>query len=342
MQTNTDSSSEPAPLGASRPPGRVVVGVDGSAGARAALVQALVEAARRGARLDVVTSSPMALPWTGVAPVVRAGHNDALVEMAARIRQLVDEVRSDPAVRGVPGAGSVEARVLPVLGAPAQVLVDSAVGAELLVVGSRGRGTVRSALLGSVALHCVTHAPCPTLVVRGAGAVPLPRAAEESTVVVGVDGSAESLAACRLAIEEAARRGSDVEVVAAYSPTDYWTDLYSFIGPSTAEVREQARERAGALVGTVRAKAVIPAGARAPQILVQPVDGAAPDVLVERSRTAGLVVVGSRGHGSVRGLLLGSVALHVAMHAACPVLVVRPAAPASADEDAETAALAHG
>jgi nucleotide-binding universal stress UspA family protein len=72
---------------------------------------------------------------------------------------------------------------------------------------------------------------------------------------------------------------------------------------------------------------------------VQPVVGAASGVLVERSRTASLVAVGSRGRGSVRGLLLGSVALHVAMHAACPVLVVRPAAPASVHEEAATATL---
>ena len=126
MQTHTDSPPEPVPLGADGPRRRVVVGVDGSVGARA-----------------------------------------ALVGMAARIRELLTEVRSDPAVRGVPGAGAVDAQVLAVQGAAAQVLVDAAGGAELLVVGSRGRGAVRSALLGSVALHCVTHAPCPVLVVHG-------------------------------------------------------------------------------------------------------------------------------------------------------------------------------
>ncbi|WP_233498881.1 universal stress protein [Blastococcus sp. TF02A-26] len=51
-------------------------------------------------------------------------------------------------------------------GAPSDVLVQRARGAALLVVGSRGRGAVRAALLGSVALHCVMHAPCPVLVVH--------------------------------------------------------------------------------------------------------------------------------------------------------------------------------
>jgi nucleotide-binding universal stress UspA family protein len=66
-------------------------------------------------------------------------------------------------------------------------------------------------------------------------------------------------------------------------------------------------------------------------VRVHVVEGAPQDVLVARAEGAGLLVVGSRGHGPIRGLLLGSVALHVAMHAGCPVLVVRlPAVPATA------------
>jgi nucleotide-binding universal stress UspA family protein len=56
------------------------------------------------------------------------------------------------------------------------------------------------------------------------------------------------------------------------------------------------------------------------------VEGAARDVLVEEGRRAALLVVGSRGRGVLRGLLLGSVALHCAMHATCPVMVVHPPA----------------
>jgi nucleotide-binding universal stress UspA family protein len=62
---------------------------------------------------------------------------------------------------------SVEIRQQTVGNHPAQALVDAAGGAQLLVVGSRGHGTFSAALLGSVAMSCIQHAPCPVVVVRG-------------------------------------------------------------------------------------------------------------------------------------------------------------------------------
>jgi nucleotide-binding universal stress UspA family protein len=337
MDVPTDAPPVPQPRDASaehRP--RVVVGVDGSPGSRAALVRALAEAARRGADLDVVTSTPMPLPWTGIAPVVVPGHNEVLTELAGRARALLTEAQEEPAVHEVPGATAVHARVLAVESAAAQALVDSAAGADLLVVGSRGRGAMRSALLGSVALHCVTHAPCPVLVVHGNGTE-----RPDAPVVVGVDGSEESLQACRAAIEEAARRGTDVEVVSVYAPEDFWTDLYSIDIPSAAQIRHLVRVRVEELTAAAREEAVVPADARAPEVTVEVIDGAADDVLVHRSGAAGLLVLSNRGHGSLRGLLLGSVALHVVMHADCPVLVVRPTTAAHTSSE-QAAALVHG
>jgi nucleotide-binding universal stress UspA family protein len=306
--------------------GRVVVGVDGSPGARAALVQAIIEAARRGAELVVVAAGPSQLPFTGVRPVALPPVDDVLTGLAGRVRDLLGEAQEDPAVRDVPDAGSVNVRVHVASGTAAQVLVDAAAGAALLVVGSRGRGAVRSALLGSVALHCISHAPCPVLVVRGTTAQP----GHERPVVVGVDGSEGSLAACRTAIEEAARRGVDVEVVAAYAPEDIWMDFYTVDIPSREEIRDIVHERTEEVAARAGREAAVPPGARTPEVRVQVADGAPHDVLVERAEAAGVLVVGSRGLGRIKGLLLGSVALHVAMHAACPVLVVRlPAVPAT-------------
>jgi nucleotide-binding universal stress UspA family protein len=68
------------------------------------------------------------------------------------------------------------------------------------------------------------------------------------------------------------------------------------------------------------------AGGGEPSVRLRVVEGPAPDVLVRRARGAALLVVGSTGHSELRGLLLGSVALHCAMHAPCPVLVARPGA----------------
>ena len=300
-----------------RPRGRVVVGVDGSTGARAALVSAIREAAGRGAELDVVIACRVALPWAMGAPVVVPDVDDVLEDARSRARAEIEEARTDPALTPVPGGDGVQARVLAVEGAPAQAMVDETEGAELLVVGSRGRGPVRSALLGSVALHCITHARCPVLVVHGSVGAPPPSA----PVVAGLDGSPESLAACRLAVEEATRWGVDVDVVAAYSVADYWTDMGSVVVPSPPEIRALVQQRAEQLTARLRRAVPLDPGVRTPEVRVHAVEGAAQDVLVQRSRTASLVVVGSRGRGAIRGLLLGSVALHVAMHAVAPVAV---------------------
>jgi nucleotide-binding universal stress UspA family protein len=204
--------------------------------------------------------------------------------------------------------------------------------ADLLVVGNRGRGGVRSALLGSVALHCVTHARCPVLVVHETAAD-----TGGQRIVVGLDGSAGARAALDAALDEAARTGADVEALVAFAIDDYWTDFGTAAPKPPEEVRRELSERAERDVAEVLAGRA----ADAPPVAVRTevVDGAAQDVLVERSRGARLLVVGSRGHGTLRGLLLGSVALHCAMHAVPPVLVVHPG-PAQAGERSPVTATA--
>jgi nucleotide-binding universal stress UspA family protein len=80
------------------------------------------------------------------------------------VRQAVNEVTADPAALTPLETTPLETRV--VQGNPAQVLVEEAVDADLLVVGHRGLGALASALIGSVGLHCVLHATCPVIVVR--------------------------------------------------------------------------------------------------------------------------------------------------------------------------------
>lgn len=297
----------------------VTVGVDGSPESRAALAHALVAAAGRRAGLDVVSAFVVGGFYAGAgAPLVVPDVAAIREDVDARARSLVQEVLSDPALAGVPGIRDVEVRVVVAPGPAAQVLLDASAGADLLVVGSRGRGGLRSVLLGSVGLHCATHAGCPVLVVH-------PEAGErpDGPVVVGFDGSDGARAALSAALEEATRAGTDVEVVAVYSVVDYWTDLERDAAPSEEAIRADLEERTRAAVAVAVADREA-AGAAVPRIDVSVVDGASREVLVERSRTARLLVVGSRGRGTVRGLLLGSVALHCAMHAHGDVLVVHP------------------
>jgi nucleotide-binding universal stress UspA family protein len=315
--SDPSSGTRSRPTDARRPV--VVVGVDGSPGSRAALVYAFAAAARRGADLAVVSTYSVQTVWIGGWPLGVPAVATIRDEVESRIAALVEEVRADGAVRAVPGTADVPTVVVVSGGPAAQVLVDASASADLVVVGSRGRGAVRSVVLGSVALHCVTQARCPVAVVHP---VPAGRAGAR-TVIVGVDGSAASRAALLAGVAEAARLGTDVAAVATYEPADSWTDLTTVAVPTADEVRAELRRGAESMLDEVLAEHRAGAGA-VPGARVVVTEGPAVDVLVRWAADAALLVVGSRGHGEFRGLLLGSVALACAMHAAGPVLVVHP------------------
>src|SRR4051812_3376876 len=183
---------------------RIVVGVDGSPGARLALSWALAEAARRGADVEGVAAYPVDFYWTDPYLLDSTRLDAVRADTEARARALVDEMRSQP---DLVGAADVAVDVVVCGGAPAAHLVRHARDAALLVVGSRGRGGVRSAVAGSVALHCAAHAPCSVVVVHPA-AVP---ASEPGRVVVGLDDSDHARAALAPAGGQAAALGPEVE-----------------------------------------------------------------------------------------------------------------------------------
>ncbi len=136
---------------------RIVVGVDGSKQSKAALRWAVRQAETIGGVIDAVIAWEV---WTtfGVAPMVAVDEHGAANAEKILTNELDEVLGSDRPVK-------VEAHV--VRGNAASVLLDAAQGAELLVVGSHGHGGFAAALLGSVSQHCVHHAPCPVVVVRG-------------------------------------------------------------------------------------------------------------------------------------------------------------------------------
>jgi nucleotide-binding universal stress UspA family protein len=281
----------------------VVVGVDGSPGSRAALVWALADAARRGARLQVVSAFPVETYWGDPMLMDERRIEAVRSDTEGRVRELADEVRSQS------GAASVAVDVMVVPGPAAHGVLAAAEGADLLVVGSRGRGSVRSTVLGSVALHAVTHARCPVVVVHprlDSGSAP-PR------VVVGVDGSEGSRQALARAVAEAGRLDAEVTAIAAYTIRSYWSGAYQAAVPPVERLREAVRSDAEAMVAEVGGGTTV---------RVLPVEGPAGDTLVRAAEGADLLVVGGRGRGAVRGMLLGSVALHCVINAPCPVMVV--------------------
>jgi nucleotide-binding universal stress UspA family protein len=297
---------------------RIVVGVDGSPGGRTALVWALGAAARSGAEVEVVSAVPVdpwAAPYLLDVPGVEAVRSDT----EARLRASVAEAMGDPAVRTVARDGAVPVYVTVAPGDPAEALVVRAGGAGLLVVGSRGRGAVKSALLGSVALHCAAHAPCPVVVVHPGGS------ASAARVVVGIEDSPVARATLREAVDHARRLGATVEAVLVCQPVTYWSDV-TIPAPPVGETLADARTRADDIVTAVLGPGPYP------DVEVDVEVGAPGDVLVRRSAGAALLVVGSRSRSRLAGLALGSVALHCVVHGSCPVLVVRhgrPHAPTS-------------
>lgn len=195
-------------------------------------------------------------------------------------------------------------------GDPARELMDESEGAQLVVVGSRGRSPVRARLLGSVSAKVATHAHCPTVV------VPHQQLPDGGPVVVGLDNSPYSRAALRFAFDEAAVRGSELVAVQVWEENEYApiVPLLDFeVGERNDETRRALAEQ---LAGCSQDY---------PTVAVREVARRGHPVVALRTlgEDAQLVVVGHRGRGGFAGMLLGSVAAGVLDHAPCPVAVVR-------------------
>ncbi|RLU89218.1 universal stress protein UspA [Streptomyces griseocarneus] len=139
---------------------RIVVGVDGSEPSKAALKWAVGQAELTGAVVEAIFAWQYPRYWWGWAPPVE-GSLDFEGNARRALSQAIDEAA------GLDCPVPVMPRV--VEGNPARVLLDAAHGADLLVVGNRGYGGFGEALLGSVGQHCVQHAACPVVVIRGTG-----------------------------------------------------------------------------------------------------------------------------------------------------------------------------
>jgi nucleotide-binding universal stress UspA family protein len=139
---------------------RVVVGVDGSSGARAALRFALEDAVRRGVPVDAVAAYRPPDVWMDFYAVDDLEVDRQRAAAVERAEAFVADV-----LRELSGPAP-EVRVRAVMGAAAEALIRESAGADLLVVGSRGHGGFSSMLLGSVSMQCALHAPCPVTVVH--------------------------------------------------------------------------------------------------------------------------------------------------------------------------------
>jgi nucleotide-binding universal stress UspA family protein len=296
-------------------PTRILLATDGSEGARLASDTAATLVASTGSELHVVCVGP-GLPFYELPDYPARFEETAAAQKREAQRVLDTEVkRLEDA-----GAAVTEAR-LETGDRPDRAIIRLAeeLGAGLLVVGSRGFGGLRGALMGSVSSSVVHHAHCPVMVVRDE---PL---AFPTLILMATDGSKDARLAADVALDLAAEFDSELHVTYVEPmPARHigLARLASDLPPEVVmSVEEEAKTKLAEQVGKMgegdgkvtRAHARV--GSPAAEI-----------VGLAEKLEAGLVVVGSRGLGGIRRALMGSVSDSVVRHAHCPVLVVRNAA----------------
>jgi nucleotide-binding universal stress UspA family protein len=140
---------------------RIVAGVDGSSSSMSALRWAVRQAGLTGAAVDAV------IAWSYPANAGGYGWAPTGMEGSFDFKENAEKTLADAISSTVDPGSAVKVRALVAEGLPAQMLLDASDGADLLVVGSRGHGGFTEAVLGSVSQHCVHHAHCPVVVIRG-------------------------------------------------------------------------------------------------------------------------------------------------------------------------------
>jgi nucleotide-binding universal stress UspA family protein len=267
-----------------------------------------------GAELHLVSVEPMPDPlsWPEariMSPELRGdmreraedAARETLEGEAEKIRVMDVEISGVHAVAGRPDAEIVR--------------VAEEVGAGLVVLGSRGLGPVRRAVMGSVSLSVVHHAHCSVLVVREDGGLP-------GKILLAVDGSEQARVAAEAAVEISASTGSGLHVVFVMPTAEHLYGHHLYSKELKQSVREQAESDVRAFldeeIGWIEDH-----GGKVEETHMAVGRPDAEIVKLAEELRAGLTVVGSRGLGGVRRALVGSVSDSVVRHAHGPVLVLR-------------------
>ncbi|HET8776540.1 MAG TPA: universal stress protein [Candidatus Limnocylindria bacterium] len=272
--------------------------------------------------VHLVSAYQVPVDWTGGVGSTMAWVGD----MDDAIRdQLAEELRemAEPLVgRGL----AVEYHVA--TGRAADVITSVAVDveADLIVTGSRGRGPIRSMLLGSVAAEVAADAPVPVLVARRGTA---------ERLLFATDGSRSASRIPELLADWGILAGAKADVVAVSVPDppgySFLASLYTLGSEAVAKSREKDAQRAQ-LEADAMAERLRNAGIAATPS-VRTGDAAAQILDAATEFETDLIVTGSRGLGQLERLLLGSVARNVLVHADCSVLIVRTGADAEPSQE---------
>lgn len=285
----------------------MVVGIDGSDSSTAALEWAAGRTDRFGPIRPVhAWEYPLAV-WApsplgpGVAPPAE--------EMAAAAQEAADKYIAE-LPDGVPHDAPVVEH-----GDAGPVLVEKARDAELLVVGTRGRGPVRANVIGSVGRHCADHTPVPLVIVPCPDAL-VPTGNRER-VVVGVDGSDTSVDALRWAVEHAPD-DAEISAIAAWQTPVDGPILYGVNRFDLKALRAAARDTVNEAADKVSAEL----GLDESRITREIAEGDPRWVLASRSEAADLLVLGQRGRTGLSHFFLGSTTTALVHRPNCPTVVI--------------------
>ena len=284
----------------------ILVGVDGSPAAKYAVDWAAREAAMRNVRLTIVHAvRPIGIPQPPLASSVAFARWQ--VEQGQAFLDKAVEIARSTTRDGGPTQIESELLFAPVV----PTLVDLSKEAQMVVVGSRGRGPFARSLLGSVSSSLIRHAHCPVAVIHDED--PLMPHPAEAPVLVGIDGSPVSELATAIAFQEASLRG--VELIAMHVWSD--VDVNDFPAIDWPAMKPAAEE--------ILAERLAGWQERYPDVTVRRVVECDHPTyhLVKQSESAQLVVVGSHGRGGFAGMLLWSVSAALAHSARMPVIVAR-------------------
>ena len=286
----------------------IIVGVDGSPASDAAVGWAAHDAVIRGLPLTLMHVENPAAPTWSQAPLLEelAGWQEAEGRSILANALKIAHDTAGNTLRIPINTEFLSSATVP-------TLVDLSNDAELIVVGTDGRGALARGLLGSVSSGLVRHAHCPVAVIHDEE--PLMPHPAQAPVLVGIEGSPTSELAAAIAFDEASRRHVDLIALHAWSDCEM-TELPTVDWPE-AKAEEGERLLAGALAGWQD---------RYPDVTVQKlvVCDRPARALVETSESAQLVVVGSHGRNAFTRTFLGSVSNAVVQSVRMPVIVARP------------------
>jgi nucleotide-binding universal stress UspA family protein len=283
--------------------GRIVVGMDGSDGSLKAAQWAVGEAKVWGCGITLAYSI---MPNTASSVFG--------LSVPPRL-DLIDDLRHEAVqdlTRIAADLDCADVQVAVEIGTPQALLLAASDTAELIVLGSRGRGGFTALLLGSVGSQVTSHASCPVIVMRQG-----PRA-DSTEIIVGLDGSEHSLAALDFAFEEASRHGFKIVAVHAWDVPSFDLIITSD-GPVPLPLEHVADDE-------IRLAAEILAGytQEYPDVKVVEhlVRAPAVQALLDSSTNAVMIVLGTRGRNAAIGALLGSTSNGVLQKAKVPVAIV--------------------